>query len=190
MREQYNLGVDLTTEQVRRGHGSRVALDWENADGDSRSSVACSFRPARSFARVRFNLVCKILARWWSSRQPICSMPSKRPLRTARNSSTSWWSGYWNQPEQTAEIFRGEWYVSGDVLHRDDDGFFWFQGRADDLIKASGDRISPIEVESCLCSHPRRAGRRRRTESRPTPRHGRQSLRRAADKCGGDGLAG
>jgi acetyl-CoA synthetase len=61
--------------------------------------------------------------------------------------------GYWNKPEQTAEIFRGEWYYSGDVLVRDRAGQLWFQGRADDVIKASGYRISPFEVESCLAAH-------------------------------------
>lgn len=62
--------------------------------------------------------------------------------------------GYWNKPAQTAEIFRGEWYYSGDVLIRDRAGQLWFQGRADDVIKASGYRISPFEVESCLAAHP------------------------------------
>ena len=61
---------------------------------------------------------------------------------------------YWNKPEHTAEIFRGDWYYSGDVLVRDEDGDFWFKGRNDDVIKASGYRISPFEVESCLVSHP------------------------------------
>jgi acyl-coenzyme A synthetase/AMP-(fatty) acid ligase len=61
---------------------------------------------------------------------------------------------YWNKPVQTAEVFRGEWYWSGDVLVRDGDGYFWFQGRADDVIKASGYRISPFEVESALLTHP------------------------------------
>ncbi len=61
---------------------------------------------------------------------------------------------YWRKPEKTAEILRGEWYVSGDVLTADEDGYLWFQGRADDLINASGYRISPFEVESLLLSHP------------------------------------
>jgi acyl-coenzyme A synthetase/AMP-(fatty) acid ligase len=61
---------------------------------------------------------------------------------------------YWNKPERTAEIFRGDWYFSGDVLTRDEDGYFWFKGRNDDLMKASGYRISPFEVESGLVSHP------------------------------------
>lgn len=61
---------------------------------------------------------------------------------------------YWRKPEQTAEIFRGPWYYSGDVLTCSVDGRFWFKGRADDVIKASGYRISPFEVESCLVEHP------------------------------------
>jgi acyl-coenzyme A synthetase/AMP-(fatty) acid ligase len=61
---------------------------------------------------------------------------------------------YWGKPERTAEIFRGPWYYSGDVLVRDADGCFWFKGRNDDVIKASGYRISPFEVESCLVCHP------------------------------------
>lgn len=61
---------------------------------------------------------------------------------------------YLNKPEHTADVFRGPWYWSGDVLTRDADGRFWFQGRADDVIKASGYRISPFEVEACLAEHP------------------------------------
>jgi acetyl-CoA synthetase len=61
---------------------------------------------------------------------------------------------YWNKREQTSAIFRGEWYDSGDVLVRDEEGYFWFQGRSDDVMKAGGYRISPFEVESCLASHP------------------------------------
>jgi acetyl-CoA synthetase len=61
---------------------------------------------------------------------------------------------YWRKPARTAEIFRGPWYYSGDVLSRDEEGYFWFKGRNDDVIKASGYRISPFEVESCLVNHP------------------------------------
>jgi acyl-coenzyme A synthetase/AMP-(fatty) acid ligase len=61
---------------------------------------------------------------------------------------------YWRKPEQTADFFRGPWYYSGDVLSQDERGYFWFKGRNDDVIKASGYRISPFEVESCLVCHP------------------------------------
>lgn len=71
-----------------------------------------------------------------------------------RDSHPGMMKEYWNKPDRTAEIFRGDWYYSGDVLVRDDDGYFWFKGRNDDVMKASGYRISPFEVESCLVSHP------------------------------------
>ncbi len=61
---------------------------------------------------------------------------------------------YWNKPEKTKESFRGGWFLSGDVLYQDEEGYFWFSGRNDDLIKASGYRISPFEVESAVISHP------------------------------------
>lgn len=61
---------------------------------------------------------------------------------------------YWKKPEKTNESFAGEWFLSGDVLHLDEEGYFWFSGRNDDLIKASGYRISPFEVESAIISHP------------------------------------
>jgi len=61
---------------------------------------------------------------------------------------------YWNKPEKTLESFSGDWFLSGDVLYRDEEGYYWFSGRNDDLIKASGYRISPFEVESAIISHP------------------------------------
>ena len=61
---------------------------------------------------------------------------------------------YWNKPEKTQESFSGDWFLSGDVLYQDEEGYYWFSGRNDDLIKASGYRISPFEVESAIISHP------------------------------------
>jgi acetyl-CoA synthetase len=75
-------------------------------------------------------------------------------LCVRRDSHPGMMKEYWNKQDRTAEIFRGDWYYSGDVLVRDEDGYFWFKGRNDDVMKASGYRISPFEVESCLVSHP------------------------------------
>jgi acetyl-CoA synthetase len=61
---------------------------------------------------------------------------------------------YWNKPDKTHESFKGDWFLSGDVLYQDEEGYYWFSGRNDDLIKASGYRISPFEVESAIISHP------------------------------------
>ncbi len=62
--------------------------------------------------------------------------------------------GYWQQMEKTKEAFRGEWYVSGDMISRDDDGYYTYCGRADDMLKVSGKWLSPQEVENCLLEHP------------------------------------
>jgi acetyl-CoA synthetase len=61
---------------------------------------------------------------------------------------------YWRNPEATNESFQGDWYFTGDKATMDEDGYFWFVGRADDVIKASGYRIGPFEVESALLTHP------------------------------------
>ena len=61
---------------------------------------------------------------------------------------------YWRNPEATSESFVGDWYYTGDKAYKDEEGYFWFVGRADDVIKASGYRIGPFEVESALQSHP------------------------------------
>ncbi len=58
--------------------------------------------------------------------------------------------GYWRNPEQTRNAFVGEWYVSGDMMLKDTEGYFTYKGRADDLLKVSGKWLSPLEVENCL----------------------------------------
>ena len=61
---------------------------------------------------------------------------------------------YWNQSEKTAETMRGDWIYTGDRFQIDADGFYKFDGRADDLIKVSGQWIYPLEIERCLNDHP------------------------------------
>lgn len=62
--------------------------------------------------------------------------------------------GYWQQAETSARAFRGEWYVSGDMVRRDAEGVFTYCGRGDDMLKVSGKWLSPGEVENCLLQHP------------------------------------
>ncbi|GAX91570.1 acetate--CoA ligase [Effusibacillus lacus] len=61
----------------------------------------------------------------------------------------------WNNPAKYQEYFQiNGWYVSGDSAYKDEDGYFWFQGRVDDVINTSGERVGPFEVESRLVEHP------------------------------------
>jgi len=62
--------------------------------------------------------------------------------------------GYWNAPELDAEAFAGGWYRTKDLARMDEDGYLFFEGRADDVILTSGYRIGPFEVEDALVSHP------------------------------------
>ncbi len=71
-----------------------------------------------------------------------------------RGSPPSLFQEYWKEPALTARTRRGEWYVTGDRAYRDEDGYYWFVGRADDVIISAGYRIGPFEVESALVEHP------------------------------------
>jgi benzoate-CoA ligase family protein len=62
--------------------------------------------------------------------------------------------GYFQQHDKSCQAFRGEWYVSGDMVKRASDGVFTYEGRGDDMLKVSGKWLAPREVESCLCEHP------------------------------------
>lgn len=62
--------------------------------------------------------------------------------------------GYWNNEAATRAKFSGDWWRTGDLAVRDADGYFWYQGRADDVFKSAGYRIGPGEIENCLVKHP------------------------------------
>jgi benzoate-CoA ligase family protein len=61
---------------------------------------------------------------------------------------------YWQAHEKSKEVLRGDWVVSGDLFRRDGDGFFYYGGRADDMLKVGGIFVAPTEVEACLARHP------------------------------------
>jgi benzoate-CoA ligase family protein len=63
-------------------------------------------------------------------------------------------SGYWNQHEKNKATFDGPWFRTGDKYYQDEDGYFWYAGRADDLFKVNGRWLSPAEVERVLMAHP------------------------------------
>ncbi len=64
-------------------------------------------------------------------------------------------AGYLNDPNKTAKAYRGSWFVTGDKGRVDEDGYFWFEGRSDDIIISAGYTIGPFEVEDALVKHPK-----------------------------------
>jgi acetyl-CoA synthetase len=78
--------------------------------------------------------------------------------------------GYWNNPEASAETFGGEWFHTKDSAQEDEDGYFWYAGRADDVIISAGYRIGPFEVESTCIEHP--AVREAAAVGSPDPKRG------------------
>ena len=61
---------------------------------------------------------------------------------------------YWKNPEATTDKYIGDWCLTGDLAKKDEDGYFWFVGRKDDVITSAGYRIGPAEIEDCLLKHP------------------------------------
>lgn len=61
---------------------------------------------------------------------------------------------YWKNPEATREKYIGDWWLTGDMAKKDEDGYFWFVGRTDDVITSAGYRIGPAEIEDCIMKHP------------------------------------
>lgn len=75
-------------------------------------------------------------------------------IRTSEKTPVGLFSGYYRDEEKTASCYSGGSYLTGDLAWRDEDGYYWFVGRVDDVIKSSGYRIGPFEVESALMTHP------------------------------------
>jgi acetyl-CoA synthetase len=80
--------------------------------------------------------------------------PSEQGELVLRPGWPSMFRGYLGEEERYRRCFAGGWYLTGDLVRRDPDGFFWFVGRGDDVIKSSGHLIGPFEVESVLLEHP------------------------------------
>jgi benzoate-CoA ligase len=63
-------------------------------------------------------------------------------------------ASYWNQHERTKDTIQGHWIRTGDKFAEDEDGYFWYAGRSDDMLKVGGLWVSPVEVENALIAHP------------------------------------
>jgi acetyl-CoA synthetase len=79
--------------------------------------------------------------------------PNEQGELALRPGWPSMFRAYWNEPARYEKCFQGGYYLTGDLARRDEDGYFWFVGRKDDIIKSSGHLIGPFEVESALLEH-------------------------------------
>lgn len=84
----------------------------------------------------------------------ILNEPNKEGHLVLKRGWPSMFKTYLHEEERYEKCFRGDWYITGDLARIDEDGYFWFVGRADDIIKTSGHMVGPFEVESILMEHP------------------------------------
>ena len=84
----------------------------------------------------------------------VIEQPNVEGILALRPGWPSMFRGYLHDDERYAKCFVDGWYLSGDLAERDEDGYFWFIGRADDIIKTAGHMVGPFEVESALLEHP------------------------------------
>jgi acetyl-CoA synthetase len=94
-----------------------------------------------------------IVRRTGDDRAEVIEQPDRQGELALRPGWPSMFRGYWGEPARYRKCFVGGWYLTGDLARRDADGYFWFVGRADDVIKTSGHLIGPFEVESVLMEH-------------------------------------
>jgi acetyl-CoA synthetase len=80
--------------------------------------------------------------------------PGEEGLLAVHRSDPGLMLGYWRRPDEESQVYRGEWFVGGDLAVIDSDGYVYHRGRANDLMKALGYRVSPLEVEAVLAAHP------------------------------------
>ncbi len=79
--------------------------------------------------------------------------PCKTGLLAVHRSDPGLMLGYWKRPEEEALVYRGEWFIGGDLVQFDSDGYVIYRGRNDDVMNVMGYRVSPLEVEHCLSQH-------------------------------------
>ena len=94
-------------------------------------------------------------------------------------------SGYWDAPDETEAVFRDGWYVTGDRATRDEEGYLWFVGRADDVILSAAYRIGPVRGRERPARAPCRGRERRHRRPPRGTRADRQGVRRAPARTGG-----
>jgi acetyl-CoA synthetase len=114
--------------------------------------ASMDIRPG-SMGRPLPGVEAAIVRKLGDDRVEVVDRPDVQGELALRPGWPSMFRGYWSEPARYRKCFVGGWYLTGDLARRDADGYFWFVGRADDVIKTSGHLIGPFEVESVLMEH-------------------------------------
>jgi acetyl-CoA synthetase len=114
--------------------------------------AAMDIRPG-SMGRPLPGIEAAIVRKTGSGTIEVVEKPGEQGELALRPGWPSMFRGYWNDAERYRKCFADGWYLTGDLAKHDEDGYYWFVGRADDVIKTSGHLIGPFEVESVLLEH-------------------------------------
>lgn len=128
---------------------------WQTETGGIMISnfVSMEIRPG-SMGRPLPGIEAAIVRRLGADSVEIVTEPGVQGELALRPGWPSMFRGYLHDEDRYARCFAGGWYFTGDLARRDGDGYFWFIGRADDIIKTAGHMVGPFEVESTLMEHP------------------------------------
>ncbi|MCK9250299.1 MAG: AMP-binding protein [Solirubrobacteraceae bacterium] len=153
LRRACSAGEPLNPEAIRwvREQYGITVLDFY---GLSEGYPLCANFP---FMEVRDGSMGKVMPGWDvqvldEDERPV-AVGERGEICWRRGSSPTWPLGFWNNPDATEETFGGEWFHSKDAARIDEDGYVWFEGRADDVILTAGYRVGPFEVESACLEH-------------------------------------
>jgi acetyl-CoA synthetase len=153
-----SVGEPLNPEAVVWGHEAfgRPFHDnwWQTETGGIMIAnyAAMDIRPG-SMGRPLPGVEAAIVRKLGEDRVEVVEEPDVQGELALRPGWPSMFRGYWQEPERYRKCFASGFYLTGDLARRDRDGYFWFVGRADDVIKSSGHLIGPFEVESILMEH-------------------------------------
>ncbi|MBD0842063.1 acetate--CoA ligase [Streptomyces sp. TRM68416] len=161
-----SVGEPLNPEAVLWGRdvlGLPVHDNWWQTETGAimiANFAACDIRPG-SMGRPLPGVEAAVLRRGEDGRAEVVDgrvtllqEPDAEGELALRPGWPSMFRGYLNDEERSRAAFAGGWYLTGDLVRRDADGWYWFVGRADDVIKSAGHLIGPFEVESALMEHP------------------------------------
>jgi acetyl-CoA synthetase len=158
LRHMASVGEPLNAEAVNWGveaFGMPFHDTWWQTESGAimiANFAACEVLPG-SMGRAVPGIEAQVVRRGAGGRLEVIEAPSEVGEIALRPGWPSMFSGYLESPERYRASFLDGWYLAGDLARRDREGYFWFIGRADDVIKSAGHLISPFEVESALMTH-------------------------------------